>query len=50
MEALRSVNYKPNNQRAATDHTKTRVPKPAATIKMVKRMIGYNSEEEEVHT
>ena len=49
MEALRSDNYKPNNQCAATDRIKTRASKPASTIKMVKRTIGYNSEEEEVH-
>ena len=49
MEALRSDNYEPNNQRATTNRTKTRASKPASTIKMVKRTIGYNSEEEEVH-
>ena len=49
MEALRSDNYEPNNQRAATDHAKSRASKPASTNKMVKRMIGYDSEEEEVH-
>ena len=49
MEALRSDNYEPNNQHAATDRTKSRASKPASTIKMVKRMIGYDSEEEEVH-
>ena len=47
MEALRSDNYEPNNQCAATDHAKSRASKPASTIKMVKRTIGY--EEEEVH-
>ena len=46
MEALRSDNYEPNNQCAATDRAKTRVSKPAATIKMVKRTICYHSEEE----
>ena len=49
MEALRSDNYESNNQRAATDCAKSRASKPASTIKMVKRTIGYNSEEEEVH-
>ena len=49
MEALRSDNYEPNNQRAATDRAKSRASKPASTIKMVKRTIGYNSEEGEVH-
>ena len=49
MEALRSDNYEPNNQRAATDRAKTRASKPASTIKMVKRTIGYDSKEEEVH-
>ena len=49
MEALGNDNYEPNNQRAATDHAKTRASKPALTIKMVKRTIGYDSEEEEVH-
>ena len=46
MEAVRSDNYEPNNQRAATDRANTRASKPASTIKMVKRTIGYNSEEE----
>ena len=47
MEALRSDNYESNNQRAATDCAKSRASKPASTIKMVKRTIGNNSEEEE---
>ena len=49
MEAFRNDNYEPNNQRAATDRAKTRASKPALTIKMVKRTIGYDSEEKEVH-
>ena len=49
METLKSDNYKPNNQCAATDYAKLKASKPATMTRMVKIRIGYDSKEEEVH-
>ena len=49
IESLRSDIYQPINQRAATDCAKPKTPDPTATIRIVKRRIGYESDEERVH-
>ena len=49
MKAIVIDNYEPNNQGAAIERAKPKVSKPTAMMSVVKRRIGYDSEEEEVH-